>query len=75
MPDTFHSDDQQISESRILRLPAVLARIGMSRAWLYREMAAGRFVSCIKLGRSSGWNAALVNAWVAERLSAQTGEG
>ena len=56
---------------RFERLPAVMARTGMSRSWLYKEMAAGRFPKALKIGSASGWKAADVDAWM-EGLSASS---
>jgi prophage regulatory protein len=53
---------------QILRLPAVLARVGMGRSWVYREAAAGRFPAPIKIGRASGWGSNDIDQWVADRL-------
>ena len=42
--------------NEILRLPKVLHLIGMSRSWLYDELASGRFPAPVKLGvRAIGW--------------------
>lgn len=56
---------------RLERLPAVMARTGMSRSWVYKEMAAGRFPKALKIGSASGWKAADVDAWM-EGLSASS---
>ena len=56
---------------RFERLPAVMARIGMSRAWLYKEMAAGRFPKPIKIGSCSGWYAGQIDAWIEQLVDAQ----
>jgi prophage regulatory protein len=41
---------------RILRLPAVIERIGKTRSPLYADIQAGLFVKPIKLGaRAAGW--------------------
>jgi prophage regulatory protein len=64
-------DDQDIHQTparQILRLPAVMARTGMGRSWIYREMAAGRFVPCVKIGRASGWDSAAVDAWIRDQI-------
>ena len=61
----------KIPNSRFDRLPAVLARIGMSRAWVYKEIAAGRFPKPIKIGSCSGWHAGQVDAWIEQLLDAQ----
>jgi prophage regulatory protein len=51
-----------------LRLPLVLQKIGMSRAWLYREVAAGRFPEPLALGsRARGWVESDVDAWLKAR--------
>lgn len=55
------------------RLPAVIARIGMSRAWLYKEMAAGRFPKPIKIGSCSGWYASQIDAWIEQLVASQQG--
>ena len=54
---------------RLERLPAIMARTGMSRSWVYKEMAAGRFPQALKIGSASGWKASDVDAWM-EGLSA-----
>jgi prophage regulatory protein len=39
-----------------LRLPDLLRRVGMSRSWVYEQIAAGRFPKPVKIGvRSSVW--------------------
>jgi len=49
---------------RFERLPAVMARTGMSRSWLYKEMTAGRFPKPVKVGSASGWRASDIDAWM-----------
>ena len=49
---------------RLERLPAVMARTGMSRSWVYKEMAAGRFPKAIKIGSASGWKASAIDQWI-----------
>ncbi len=57
-------------EPKIERLPSVLARVGRSRASLYRDIAAGQFPSPVKLGaRAVGWDVRAVDRWIAERFS------
>ena len=56
---------------RMLRLPEVMAYVGHGRSWIYREMAQGRFVQAVKCGRSTVWDSALIEAWVAEKLAGQ----
>lgn len=50
---------------RILRLPAVLDRTGLSRSTMYRKMQGGTFPRNIQLGaRCAGWRESAINAWV-----------
>ncbi len=60
---------------RILRLPEVLYRVGLSRTGLYLRAQCGEFPRPIKLGgRASGWPESEVNAWIEERkASARAG--
>lgn len=49
---------------RLLRLPQVLERVGLSRPTLYRRIEAGEFPKQIKLGTSSAWPESEVSAYV-----------
>ena len=52
------------------RLPAVIARTGLSRSQLYWLVSLGRFPSPVKLSeRSSAWNAAEVDRWIETRIA------
>jgi prophage regulatory protein len=56
---------------RILRLPAVKARCGLSRSTLYNRIATGDFPPSVALGaRSVGWVESEINAWIAARIDA-----
>ena len=53
------------SDDRILRLPAVRARTGLSRSMIYRKMADSSFPPSIKLNaRSIGWHESHVQRWI-----------
>lgn len=55
---------------RILRLPAVLDRTGLSRSTLYRKMQEGTFPKQIALGvRTAGWREAAVLRWMQNPMS------
>lgn len=54
---------------RLLSLKEVMARTGMSRSYLYREISLARFVAPAKCGRASRWDAAAVEAWICARLA------
>lgn len=60
----------------LLRLPAVLARVGVSKSTLQRWIKADMFPDCIALTptRSTvAWSAAAVEAWIAGKLAAGGG--
>lgn len=57
---------------RGLRLPEVVQRVGMSRAWIYDEIKAGRFPRPVKIGtRASAWLASEIDAFLASRVLAR----
>lgn len=52
-----------------LRLPAVQARTGFSRATIYAFIAQGRFPSPIRLGpRAIGWLESEIDTWMQDRV-------
>lgn len=54
---------------RILRLPAVVARTGVSRSTLRRLEHAGQFPSRRQLGpQAVGWVQSEIDAWIASRV-------
>ena len=61
---------------RILRLPDVKTRTGLSRSTIYVRLADGDFPRPVSLGkRAIGWSEAEINAWISERIAAsRTGE-
>jgi prophage regulatory protein len=62
---------------RILRLPAVLAATGWSRATLYDKIKAGKFSKPIKLdedGRAVGWTEGDVLVHQQARIAARDSE-
>jgi prophage regulatory protein len=51
---------------RILRLPTVLDRTGLSRSTVYQRVAEGKFPKSVSLGaRAVGWIEAEVDEWIA----------
>ncbi len=56
------------SRDRVLRLPDVKARTGLSRSSIYAFIKTGKFPQHIALGeRSVGWYESEVDDWVASR--------
>jgi len=58
-------------QTRILRLPEVMARVGLKRASIYQHIAAGTFPKQISLGvRAVGWLESEIEQWLSDRISA-----
>ena len=50
---------------RILRLPAVLGRTGLSRSTLYRKIKAGTFPAQVAISdRCMGWRETAIDQWL-----------
>lgn len=61
------------AQSRILRLPAVLERTGLSRSTLYRKVHARTFPAPVKIApRCIGWRNSDLEEWL-NRPDAFTG--
>ncbi len=57
---------------RLLRLPEVKDRIGLSRSEIHRRIATGDFPQPVKLGeRASAWPEHEVTAWCEARIAAR----
>ena len=73
----MHADQQPIAEAaetviavpappRLIRLPEVIARVGLKRSSIYQRMAEGRFPKARSLGpRCVVWVEAEIDAWIA----------
>ena len=56
---------------RILRLPKVLDRTGLSRSTVYQRVTEGRFPRPVSLGtRAVGWIETEVEEWIARQIEA-----
>ena len=59
----------------LLRRPAVEARVGLSRAWIYSAMEKGEFPRPVKIGRRAvAWPTSVIDNWIEER-KAEAGFG
>lgn len=68
---TSPSPDLQRGQSteRLIRIGAVAARIGLSRATIYRLVEAGKFPAPVRItSRCIAWPESAVNDWVSGRL-------
>ena len=53
---------------KILRLPALLARVGVSPATIYRMISSGEFPRSVRIGvRAKGWRSDEIDDWLASR--------
>lgn len=57
---------------RVLRLPEVITKTGLSRTTLYTMSRAGQFPESISLGgKAMGWIEAEIDHWIEERMAAR----
>jgi prophage regulatory protein len=57
--------------NKIIRLPTVKNRVGLSRSSIYLRMSKGEFPKSISLGeRAIGWLESDIEQWLDERISA-----
>ena len=57
------------ADRRILRLPQVMARVGLCRASIYKYMSEGLFPRPIAIGlRARGWLEEDIAAWIDARI-------
>lgn len=64
-------EDKKQGQVRLLRLPEVLARTGLSRSTIYVRLDQGRFPRPVSLGaRAVGWIESEVDEWIRDRIAA-----
>lgn len=51
-------------ETRLLRMPDVVRRIGLSRPTIYRMIKAGEFPRPVRQGRTSAWPSTEIDSYV-----------
>jgi prophage regulatory protein len=57
--------------NKILRLPAVKAKTGLSRSTIYARVAQGTFPAALILGPNTvGWLEADIEAWIEKQIAA-----
>ena len=61
--------------TRIVRLPEVMARTGLSRSTIYVRLGKGSFPKSVPLGaRAVGWIEEEVDEWIRRQIEASRGE-
>lgn len=67
------------AHEKIIRLPEVVATVGLQKSAIYKKIKAGEFPAPIKLGKhASGWLESDVQQWIlkqAGRLPANEAHG
>jgi prophage regulatory protein len=59
-----------LNTERIIRLPTVLARTGLSRSTLYRKIADGTFPAQVRISvHGAGWHESAISRWIADPAS------
>lgn len=65
-----HSDEAAPLPTRLLRLPDVMARVGMKRSAIYQRMSEGRFPKSRSLGpKCAVWVEAEIDDWIRDVAS------
>lgn len=54
-------------------LKTVIAKTGMSRSFIYRDMKAGKFPARVLVGSAARWPSTKVQGWINEQAAAQAG--
>ena len=64
---------RRIRPARLIRLPDVIARVGIKRSMIYRLMGEGRFPKSRSLGpKCAVWVEAEINQWIEELTKSET---
>ena len=67
LPPFVQSAASPVSPARLLRLPEVIARVGLKRSAIYQRMSEGRFPKSRSLGpKCAVWVEAEIDDWVRE---------
>lgn len=61
-----HQPSEAVPPARLLRLPEVMARVGLRRSAIYQRMSEGRFPRSRSLGpKCAVWVETEIDAWIA----------
>ena len=71
---TREMEQSMDAPTRVLRLPRVQARTGLSRSTIYMRVANGSFPKPVRLGaRAIDWIESEVDQWIREQIAASRG--
>lgn len=58
-----------MNQNKVLRLPEVIERTGLSRSTIYAHIKEDKFPAFFKLGaRAIGWNSEDIDCWIEQRI-------
>jgi prophage regulatory protein len=58
----------------LLRLPSVIARVGLKKSTLYEAIKRNEFPAPLRLGRRAVcWPSSAIDTWIAERIRTHEG--
>lgn len=56
-------------ETKLIRLPGVMERVGLGRSVIYKRMAEGTFPRSIPIGgRLIAWDSTEIDRWIQEQI-------
>ncbi len=59
------------ANTRLLRMPQVLDRVGLKKTVIYEQIKAGTFPKPIKLGSASAWPEKEIDTWITTQIEQQ----
>ena len=72
---TSPSPSESFRSSRLLRLPVVAARVGLSATTIWRQRRRGQFPDPVRISPGCvAWREADVESWIASRSEASVGD-
>lgn len=60
--------------TKMLRLPEVLERVGLSRSMVYKMMSEDRFPQVVKISKASRWTEQSIEDWLQARIQASSAD-
>jgi predicted DNA-binding transcriptional regulator AlpA len=60
------------TDALLWTMPTLTRRIGLSRSNIYQQIQSGKFPEPVKIGRSSRWLAAEIQAWVTAQANTRS---
>jgi prophage regulatory protein len=71
-PSGQHRNVTATADALLWSLPTLCQRIGLCRSNIYQQIQGGKFPEPVKIGRSSRWLAAEIEAWVNTQAEARS---